>query len=712
MNKRFNKKLLLSAILIMLFALTGCGGALNTELTVNDDLSGKRVMTYTADCHDQDSYFKGDYASARSVIAKSCPDGLKLDDRSTDDNIELVFTLEFSDIDEYTHKVRSIIEASGKDAPETPIEYMAPSSVFATGISYKENFTSEDLMNWFQDTLVNGGYVSSGDRGNIYYKGKNYQNNICGNEDTSSRVNINTISYLALNGISYTTGFNSDGTFDREIRVDVPQASMDLKEDEIKEFLESSASGKISSDWSFENGVNVCTLTGTGLSASEMDEWMDSFYGENGDWFSVMDAEEDDDDDEEDENAIPNYFEDRTRVVENFRFDNYVSNQYNEVNFTYNAPAEGQYDGKYKTGDNEHTLYTYPGSGSDESMQLFTSYTTSVEADYVYTHSFFMDSAEITLNVKRKGITRNVKLNFGTLSDERRQRLSSDLEAAMPEKGMKLKSCEANENNGVTVEIETESSDSDDSELYKSVFGVSNKLAVSRSSKAPLAASRITNVDDRFDLSRFASGNIPSVTYTIKGVGKELKFNKDSDKKKDKDEGEDKEASDTITREGKNYVRTYTDLDAGTRLENNVTGTTSNFFAILLWIVTAALIAFAAYRIFLFVKEAAANRPAKPAPAAGAAQPPYGVAMPQGSNPFAAAAPQTQQPGNNPFAAGPAVQPENTSSEAQPAAEPGNSASAGAAQMKPESAVRFCANCGNKLDADAKFCDSCGTPVE
>ncbi|MBR4207381.1 MAG: zinc-ribbon domain-containing protein [Lachnospiraceae bacterium] len=334
-------------------------------------------------------------------------------------------------------------------------------------------------------------------------------------------------------------------------------------------------------------------------------------------------------------------------------------------------------------------------------MQLFTSYTTSVEADYVYTHSFFMDSAEITLNVKRKGITRNVKLNFGALSDERRQRLSSDLEAAMPEKGMKLKSCEANENSGVTVEIETESSDSDDSELYKSVFGVSNKLAVSRSSKAPLAASRITNVDDRFDLSRFASGNIPSVTYTIKGVGKELKFNKDSDKKKDKDEGEDKEASDTITREGKNYVRTYTDLDAGTRLENNVTGTTSNFFAILLWIVTAALIAFAAYRIFLFVKEAAANRPAKPAPAAGAAQPPYGVAMPQGSNPFAAA-PQTQ----------PAVEPVNTSSEAQPAAEPGNTASAGAAQMKPESAVRFCANCGNKLDADAKFCDSCGTPVE
>lgn len=147
------KKVFLFGLLFSLLLLCGCGVNLTSTVKLNKDFSGTRVMSCTFSSRDFHSYFKGSKEDLNKLIKESCPDALTYTSSSSDGNDTYTFYLRFSSLDDYKKKVRDLLNFS----PEITYEY--GDSPFVSGLIYKENFTSKDLMTWLYTALYEGKYI-------------------------------------------------------------------------------------------------------------------------------------------------------------------------------------------------------------------------------------------------------------------------------------------------------------------------------------------------------------------------------------------------------------------------------------------------------------------------------------------------------------------------------------------------------------------------
>ena len=146
----FNKmKYALSAMAVfcvLLFA--GCGAVVDTELTADENFAGKRVMTLTLSNEDIKDNIPGGAAAIEKTVKKYIPKELTYTKSSDSDSLKYVFTLEFSDIEDYRTKAAAIFAANPDNKKEIDIQYENISSPFKMSASFKENFTSIEMMGW------------------------------------------------------------------------------------------------------------------------------------------------------------------------------------------------------------------------------------------------------------------------------------------------------------------------------------------------------------------------------------------------------------------------------------------------------------------------------------------------------------------------------------------------------------------------------------
>ena len=215
------KKVFLFGLLFSLLLLCGCGVNLTSTVKLNKDFSGTRVMSCTFSSRDFNTYFNGSEKDLNKLIKESCPDALTYTSSSTDGNDTYTFYLRFSSLDDYKKKVSDLLNFS----PEITYEY--GDSPFVSGLIYKENFTSKDLMTWLYTALYEGKYVDKDSSSDLWdlksteisFLGKTYE--------TKDKINIDEMSYVSLSSIDIDTKTKDSGKLTRTIRFHIPQKTLD-----------------------------------------------------------------------------------------------------------------------------------------------------------------------------------------------------------------------------------------------------------------------------------------------------------------------------------------------------------------------------------------------------------------------------------------------------------------------------------------------------
>lgn len=225
------KKVFLFGMLLSLLFLCGCGVNLSSKVKLNKDFSGTRTMSCTFSSHDFNTYFKGSKKDLNKLIKQSCPDALTYTSSSENGNDSYTFYLRFSSLDDYKKKVSDLLNFS----PEITYEY--GDSPFVSGLIYKENFTSKDLMTWLYTALYEAKYIDKDSSSDLWdlksteisFLGKAYE--------TKDKIDIDEMSYVSLSSIDIDTKTKNSGKLARTIRFHIPQKTLDQNAGKIRSYF-------------------------------------------------------------------------------------------------------------------------------------------------------------------------------------------------------------------------------------------------------------------------------------------------------------------------------------------------------------------------------------------------------------------------------------------------------------------------------------------
>jgi hypothetical protein len=560
------------------------------------------------------------------------------------------FDLYFTSKEDYESKVTALLEASGQEVPENLITYITPDSVFANGVNYSDNFATDDMMDWFPTLLINAGYIDSSDKSNIFKSGTTTAN-VMGESDEESYyygVDINTIRYQSINGISIYHKAEADGTFDRKVVISIPQSTMDAVGEEVKSFLAGNETEVAAGSWTSDNGVNYYTLEANGITAEQVNSMMAAFCGTPGETVFWLEAAD---------NSVGNsnlFFLNNT-VHESLDLQDYISNSYSEVNLAYYVDDSATYNGELTADGYTSSLYTY-SSDTEGYYSLFTTRAFDPQIYFTSEKSYTLTTANLSLNIMGGNkVARSVELYFAEdIGSVAADTLKNRLNTAFGDTGLKLSVCESL-GKGLHVIMETECPVGEEAKIWNTVFGCQNTLYVGSNSNAILTLKKITSVSDHFAMSPFTTQSIETVNYTIKNIGDVTAYG----------------GTESSNVNG-SYVMNYSYVYPG-YLSNEAVGVKTNILAYVVLVLAGILVLNALVQILILLlggkkKEKAAQAPAQAAPTPA----------------------QTAAPAQAPAAAPAAEVKAGQEVKARFCSE------CGAKIVDPD--VKFCANCGAKIE--------------
>ena len=144
---------------VLLFALAGCGGRIDTVLAVNPDGSGVRTMTVTVSAADL-AEIPGGAPALDVYIAAHLPPALTYSGSTPtgDGGATTTFTLYFDSIDDYQARVSALLNPASSSYVDFSGE--TRKGPLGSSISWYEGFTSSDLLAWLPADLVDDGYLT------------------------------------------------------------------------------------------------------------------------------------------------------------------------------------------------------------------------------------------------------------------------------------------------------------------------------------------------------------------------------------------------------------------------------------------------------------------------------------------------------------------------------------------------------------------------
>ena len=273
--------LLMGCVVALL--LTGCG--MNTNLKIDGQFKGERVITCD-ELEDQNNLFsKFKVSEAADVLSKKCPPQMEFECKYTNDKktkAVFVFHLKFDSIDDYRTKVKALISRE----PSVQFTYKDPKAdLFASGFSITEDFESKDLLAWVKPALKEELNVSK-DVSSMTDDVKITMNDVTYDNDNfaSSKIKLNTISKYLIENIEIRTihDVEKDGSdYEREITVKIPKKTVEaLGKSNIQEFMESSVGEKATGKWkSDDDGASRYRISFKG-NAELINECTSKLFGE------------------------------------------------------------------------------------------------------------------------------------------------------------------------------------------------------------------------------------------------------------------------------------------------------------------------------------------------------------------------------------------------------------------------------------------------
>ncbi len=287
MKKRIHKIAGVFVLMVLVLAtLTGCDDAstIETSIIINKDLSGVRKMDVVIDDTVLAENFSGTIEDITAVVEENCPSELTWTyDNSTGANVYHL-ELAFLSPEDYENKVDAILDPEDEyeDNAEEPkwVVMSSSDSVWVNGIYLDENFSSEDLLQWMIDALVEEGLVDSGDSSYVFATGNTsveYNSEVY---SVGSDAYVNETEYVEIEEFHYYTTIKGSDSFDRTIEMVISAETMETNGDAIKTYMDSVVPSGSSSQWTTnDEGYEVFTVTANNLTAEGLDAFMKAYFG-------------------------------------------------------------------------------------------------------------------------------------------------------------------------------------------------------------------------------------------------------------------------------------------------------------------------------------------------------------------------------------------------------------------------------------------------
>ena len=535
--------------LICLFAflfLTACGGVVNTDMSFDDSFSGSRVMTYTISNSDYTSYVQKDLTTVESTLRGLCPQDIEITSFNQDDeNIVVVFNISFISEEDYKTKVNNILSAEGIDIVPN-VTFLKSDAVFAKGLAYQENFSSDDLLKWMRDGIMGNGFVTSSYESYIF--SSSYISLIINGEEyekdaSMSIIDVNTAKYLPIDSVEFDTVLNKDGTIDRTIDVNIPDSTFVKAKDEIEQFMASRVGDIGSGTWTEDASIHIFTIEGKGLGIDECKKMTENFTGKSVGDIVLMTAselkasyaEENSIDDDESEDSDSKYYTLAKQHIfyknyfwsENIDLEDYISNRDNCVRFNYFVNPQNGYEGIVAFDDNvsESTDISLNGSDGDSNVLLFSGYCKSadlnVEVNVMPSVSKYKHIVDIT---PTGNIKRNITVVFKESFNENDvKKLEEKLKIVFEKTKIKLDKIELN-GSDLEVKISSNLSVDDDTKMWEDATGYSrDSTNLDIDKKGYFVSKQNIKFTDDFHHELFTAGDVESYEYRVKNAGKPIR---------------------------------------------------------------------------------------------------------------------------------------------------------------------------------------------
>lgn len=241
---------LLFSFLLVAMLLVGCGANVSSVMTVSTadgKFSGNRVITLLIDNEDLSSV-TGGMTGLETVITQNIPADLTYAIAyPSDTQSSIVFTLEFSSLDDYRTKVTNLLNANVNNDIIPEISYERHDTIFKSGLKYSENFRSFDLIEWYYNALETANIISESSS-NWYEIGSDELIMDGESVDTSSQFNVDNQVKNCFDDCEVRTVMNNDGTFDRTITFYANEetiTALDEVSGDIAEYMEKVAKDDI-----------------------------------------------------------------------------------------------------------------------------------------------------------------------------------------------------------------------------------------------------------------------------------------------------------------------------------------------------------------------------------------------------------------------------------------------------------------------------------
>lgn len=279
---------ILSAGILMMLVLAGCsaGATIDAALMLNKDLSGTRQINITISNNVFDQYFQRSIEELNVLIEENCPQGMTWNYSEDGEVKQYNMEIAFASPEEYRGKISSILG----EEPEQ-LEIIVPDSVWANGIRVEESFSNRDLLEWLKNLLVDNGFVDASNADMIFADGTVTMVYNDQTYNTNNKINVNQVEYVTIDAIRIATSVNDLNHYDRKVMIQIPQASMDKKGEEIKAYLEGMVPAGASGEWSGSETM-LFTVTENNLDASRLAYFNKALFGSQACTVTELDVSE------------------------------------------------------------------------------------------------------------------------------------------------------------------------------------------------------------------------------------------------------------------------------------------------------------------------------------------------------------------------------------------------------------------------------------
>lgn len=153
------KLLFLLLVFALLFILSACGAESKDTMSINSEFKGKREISLNFG-KENNMYIKGGLQGLGHFLRENVQAPLSVTILTeTDEKLEAIIDLPFSNLDDYKAKVSSLVKQS--DGYRTPLTEFTSSKedIFIRGVKFFDDVTSIDLLNHLIDQAIEQGLI-------------------------------------------------------------------------------------------------------------------------------------------------------------------------------------------------------------------------------------------------------------------------------------------------------------------------------------------------------------------------------------------------------------------------------------------------------------------------------------------------------------------------------------------------------------------------